>query len=128
MNPAPRAAETGLAALVARYLAAWNEPDPHTPSPPVEEIWTEDGSYDDPVSAAAGYPAIRARIAEVREQFPGMAFTVVGEIEAHHDVARVFWELGLPGAAPVLTGIDVLVLGGDGRIRAVHGFFDRMPS
>jgi hypothetical protein len=40
--------------LVSRYIAAWNEPDAGARRQAVAELWTEDGTYTDPLVAVAG--------------------------------------------------------------------------
>ena len=114
--------------LVGRYTRAWNETDPSARRSAVEEIWTGDGTYRDPRTTVVGHEAIDGWIAAVQERFPGFTFTVSGDVDAHHDVARIPWELGPAGGAAVLAGIDVAVLTADGRIRDVYGFFDTVPG
>jgi hypothetical protein len=41
---------------------------------------------------------------------------------------RFGWELGPKGQEALIAGSDVAVLDDDGRIRAVFGFLDRVPS
>ena len=68
-------------------------------------------------------------IAAAREQFPGFEFRLTGVVDGHHDIARFSWELvsAADGSAPV-AGSDVITLDGQGRIRAVLGFLDRVPA
>jgi len=42
--------------------------------------------------------------------------------------ARFTWELGPAGAEAPIAGFDVAVTGGDGRLRSVLGFLDRVPA
>jgi hypothetical protein len=39
------------------------------------ELWTEDGTYTNPLVAVAGHQAIEAVIGGAREMFPGHPFT-----------------------------------------------------
>lgn len=87
-----------------------------------------DGTYADPIEAVEGHDEVDARVAAVQEQFAGMSFNVIGEVDAHYHVARIRWELSPSGAAPAVAGIDVLVLAEDGRIRDVYGFFGLRPA
>jgi SnoaL-like protein len=108
--------------LVARYLASWNETDPSRRRAAITEVWTEDGSYVDPLASVAGLDAIDATIAAAQGMFPGHTFRLAGPVDAHHNIARFTWEL-TPGDAPEATvvGFDVAVISEDGRFRAVHG-------
>ncbi|MFE0630554.1 nuclear transport factor 2 family protein [Streptomyces sp. NPDC058864] len=119
-------------AAVARYFEAWNSSvDAEARAKAVAAAWVEDGTYTDPLAQVGGHEGIGALIAGVGERFPGFAFTQVGEVEGHHDVARFAWELGAAGAEPgtaPIAGSDVITLAEDGRIRSVSGFLDRLPA
>ena len=114
--------------IVERYLAAWNEKDSSKRRSLVEALWTQDGSYTDPLADAHGPAEIDGLIGAVQAQFPDFVFTLGGGVDAHHEQARFSWHLGPAGAPePVVIGFDVAVLDGD-RIRSVYGFLDRVPS
>ncbi|PNG21001.1 nuclear transport factor 2 family protein [Streptomyces cahuitamycinicus] len=114
---------------VARYFEAWNAEDPAARAKAVAAAWTEEGGYTDPLADVSGHEAIAAVIAAAREQFPGFEFRLAGGVDGHHDTARFSWELvsAADGSAPV-AGSDVITLDGQGRIRAVLGFLDRVPA
>ncbi|MER5469076.1 nuclear transport factor 2 family protein [Streptomyces sp. NPDC002935] len=114
---------------VTRYFEAWNAGGRDTLTKAVAAAWTADGSYTDPLADVRGHEQIAAVITAAHEQFPGFAFRLLGAIDGHHDTARFGWELfhTADGSAPV-AGFDVIVLDGEGRIRSVHGFLDRVPA
>ena len=114
--------------LVGRYIATWNERDPARRRAAIDEIWSEDASYIDPVAVAEGRDAINATIGAVQEQFPGLAFQLAGQVDAHHNLARFRWELAADGGEALVVGFDVAVLSEDGRLRNVHGFLDKVPA
>ncbi|WP_049569798.1 nuclear transport factor 2 family protein [Nonomuraea sp. SBT364] len=114
--------------LIARYIATWNETDPAARRAAIDELWSADGVYTDPMGVAAGTAAIDATIAAVQEQFPGFRFTLGGPVDAHHDIARFTWELAQDGAEALVVGFDVAVFTADGRIDRVHGFLDKVPT
>lgn len=113
--------------LIANYLRAWNETDPLRRRALVEEVYAEHAVYTDPLAQARGWEAIDTTIDAVQGMFPGHIFTLAGEVDAHHDVARFHWHLAAPGAdEPLVIGFDVAELD-EGRIRRVHGFLDKVP-
>lgn len=114
--------------LVERYLAIWNEQDPARRKSAIDELWTEDACYVDPLAVAEGRQAIDDTVAAAQHQFPGLTFRLGGPVDAHHNVARFTWELGPEGGEPIVVGFDVAVRSGDGRLSAVHGFLDKVPS
>lgn len=113
--------------LVERYLAAWNATDAAERRALIAATWTEDASYVDPVAQSTAHDGIDAMIAGVQARFPGMRFTRLGAVDAHHDRIRFAWSLAPEGAAPLVQGTDFGVLQ-DGRLRAVTGFFDLLPQ
>ena len=114
--------------VAARYLACWNETDPATRRKLIDEVWAGDASYVDPLAEVHGRDAIDATIAAVQAQFPGLVFSLVGPVDAHHRQARFTWGLGEEGAEPLVIGFDVAVTDGDNKIRSVLGFLDKVPS
>ncbi|WP_328557337.1 nuclear transport factor 2 family protein [Streptomyces sp. NBC_00358] len=114
---------------VTRYFEAWNAGGGDTLAKAVAAAWTADGRYTDPLADVRGHEQIAAVITAAHERFPGFTFRPLGEVDGHHDTARFGWELvdESDGSAPV-AGFDVIVLDGEGRIRSVHGFLDRVPA
>ena len=110
--------------LVASYLQTWNETDPAARRKAIDELWAPDGVYTDPMAVAAGRDQIDATIAGVQGQFPGLAFTLAGPVDTHHNTARFTWSLG----DELVVGFDVLVLDADGQISKVYGFLDKVPA
>jgi SnoaL-like domain len=115
--------------LADRYIATWNEPDTAARRAAVASLWADDGTYTDPLASVAGHDAIAALIAGAREQFPGFTFRLLGPVDSHHDIGRFAWEL-VPdaGGESVVEGSDVAVMDGDGRIKGVYGFLDKVPA
>ena len=122
---------TPIRDVVERYIALWNEPDADARSRAVAQLFTQEGTYTDPLAAAEGYEAIEAVITGAREQFPGHVFKLIGDIDAHHDIVRFGWELVPEGGGDeesVVVGFDVAVVAGDGCLRNVYGFLDKVPA
>jgi hypothetical protein len=113
---------------VQGYLAAWNEPGAEARRTRLAEVCTEEVRYVDPLAAVVGHEALDALIGAVQAQFPGLAFTLAGAVDAHHEQARFVWHLGRAGEEPLVVGFDVVELGADGRIRTVLGFLDKVPA
>lgn len=114
--------------LAERYIATWNETDPSARRALIDQIWSKDGRYVDPLAEVAGRDQIDAVIAGAQAQFAGMTFRLAGAVDAHHDQARFTWELGPDGAGAVVVGFDVAQRDADGRLALVLGFLDKAPS
>ena len=114
--------------LAERYIDSWNETDASKRQALLEQLWTDDARYVDPLGEATGREAIDATIAAVQDRFPGFGFRLAGPVDAHHDQGRFTWELGpADGEAPIV-GFDVAVTDGNGRLRTVLGFLDKVPT
>ncbi|WP_422740131.1 nuclear transport factor 2 family protein [Micromonospora sp. WMMD729] len=118
---------TSFDALAERYIAIWNETDPARRRTQIAEVWAPDARYVDPLTVAEGRDAIDATIAAVQGQFPGLTFRLAGPVDGHHDQVRFTWELGPDGVEAPVVGFDVAVLDGNGQVREVLGFLDRVP-
>ena len=113
--------------LIDTYLRSWNETDPLRRRTLIEDVYAEHATYTDPMVQARGWEAIDATIAAVQDMFPGHVFRLASDVDAHHDLVRVRWQLATPDAAePLVIGFDVAELD-EGRIRRVHGFLDKVP-
>jgi len=114
--------------IARRYIDSWNETDPGTRRAKVNQLYTEDARYIDPLAEAEGRDAIDATIAAVQQQFPGFVFRLAGPVDGHHNQARFGWELGPAGESAPIVGFDVAVTDTAGRIETVLGFLDKVPA
>jgi hypothetical protein len=113
-----------IATVVDNYIAAWNEADQERRRALVNETFTEDATYLDPLVAGDGADGIEAMIGGVQGAYPGHRFTLVSGPDAHHDRVRFTWQLvGEDG--PVATGIDFATVADDGRLQNVTGFLEQ---
>ncbi len=120
---------TSINETVIGYIATWNETDPERRRAVIARTWSDDGSYLDGHREGTGHAAIDAMIAAVQQRFPGYRFRLSSGIEAHHDRLRFSWTAGGTADAPLFFGgTDFAVLASDGRLRAVTGFTDAVPS
>ena len=112
--------------MVERYLAAWNEKDAERRRELVDALWTEDGSYTDPLADATGGP--RSTGSSARSSSSSLASCSRSAGRSTRTTTR----RGSPGtwaragAEPVVVGFDVAVLNGGGQIRSVYGFLDKV--
>ena len=114
--------------LAEQYIATWNETDTSARRALIDEVWSSDGRYIDPMAEVAGRDQIDAVIAAVQARFSGMTFRLAGTVDAHHDQARFTWELGPDGSDAIVVGFDVAQWDADGRLSLVLGFLDKVPS
>ena len=114
--------------MIDRYVAAWNEPDDDRRKALIDAALGADLWYRDPMLEADGREAFNAVLAAVRQQLPGHVLTRTSDVDAHHDVVRFRWALGVPGQPPTFAGIDVGKFDEDGKLHRIVGFADEQAS
>lgn len=119
---------TTLEETIDTHLAAYLERDPERRTALIEQVWASDGHLFDPPLAAQGHDAINEMFAAVQEMFADHTFRRTTGIDAHHGIARYGWELVDASGTIALAGMDVVVVGSDGRLSRVAGFFGDLPA
>jgi hypothetical protein len=114
--------------IARRYIASWNEVDATTRRQLVDDLWTEDARYIDPIMKAEGQDGIAALIGGVHAQFPEHRFALTGKVDGHGPYLRFSWSLGPNAGAVIARGTDFAVVASDGRIEQVTGFLDQIPG
>ncbi|KAA0892498.1 nuclear transport factor 2 family protein [Pusillimonas sp. ANT_WB101] len=114
--------------IATQYVRIWNESDPARRRILIEQTFTPQARYIDPLMQSAGHDALDAMIGAAQGQFSGLWFSVSGKADGHHDVVRFSWSLGAGDTEPVASGTDIAVVAADGRIDQLTGFLDKMPS
>jgi hypothetical protein len=111
--------------VIDHYIASFNEEDPHRRRALVDETFSTDARYLDPLVQGDGPEGIDAMIAGIRAAYPGTRFELAGAPDHHHDVVRFTWHLRPAGGGDALaTGLDFATLADDGRLRNVTGFLE----
>jgi hypothetical protein len=114
-----------LSNLIHRYIDAWNETDGSRRRELVADVWTDDGTYVDPLMSGAGHDSIATMIGLAQQQFPEHRFELSSGPDGHNDRVRFAWRLYGPGDdAPVAAGSDFGTVADDGRLRSVTGFLE----
>jgi hypothetical protein len=138
-------ADIDLKNFTDRYVAVWSEPDPERRRATVRELWSTDGvhvlqppqemrqaaeglGFDRVVLEARGHDELEVRVRRAYEEFiaPGtFVFRSRGDAERLHDVAKFRWEM-VPrdGGDVAAVGLEILVLGADGRIVSDYQFIE----
>jgi hypothetical protein len=113
--------------IVETYLAMWNEEDPEARAALIEQAWTPDCRYVDPLLEADSYASLSEMVATVHSHYPGQRFARTTGIDVHHDQVRFGWKLAGPDGTTA-EGLDVCELADDGRLRRITGFFGEIPA
>jgi hypothetical protein len=93
----------------------------------INAIYTEDCTFFETNVEIAGRNSLNAKVESLLKGVPGFVFRAAGRAEVNHDVGRLQWHLGPPGAPPVVTGMDIALFQ-KGRIRSLYTFVEQAPG
>jgi hypothetical protein len=116
------------AAVVAKYGAAWAEPDEGTRRRLLEEAWADDGVFRDPGATVEGREALVAHIGAFQQAMVGHSIAIASGVDAHGSHLRFAWKMVGPDGAEAMEGVDFGELDGDGRLKSIVGFFGPWPA
>ncbi|MGH9111347.1 MAG: nuclear transport factor 2 family protein [Acidimicrobiales bacterium] len=119
---------TDVTATVDAYLAGLTETDPARRMELIQQAWTEDARFVDPLFDVEGHEALAELTAGVVAQYPGHTFRRTSAVDMHHDLVRYGFEFVAPDGTVVVTGLDVATVAADGRLQAIAGFFGDLPA
>ncbi|MGW2744584.1 hypothetical protein [Streptomyces sp. NPDC001450] len=137
--------DTDIRRLTEKYVAVWNEPDAERRRTAIRDLWSDDAvhvlqppkalvqaaeglGFDRLVLEARGHEALELRVARAHEEFvaPGaFVFRSRDDADRLHDVVKFHWEMTPRDGGEVAgVGLEILVLGPDGRIVGDYQFIE----
>jgi hypothetical protein len=132
LEPTTQEVTMSTAANVERtidaYFAMWNEVDAARRNELIEQTWTSDAHYLDPMLEARGYEELSEMVARVHQQFPGHRFSRTSGIDGHNALIRFGWRLVSEDGEVAAAGLDVGVVADDGRLQRIAGFLGDLPA
>jgi hypothetical protein len=108
---------------VAAYADAWNETDAAVRAALLADAVDEAVVYRDPSVELAGVDALSDHIAATQGMLGGAQLSLTSAVDAHGPVMRYTWRIG-DAPTPLVSGLDMAVVGDDGRLVEIVGFFD----
>lgn len=117
-----------IATLLIRNLRdVFGENDPGRRRAAIDELYTEDCVFYDPMKGAyRGRDEIDRVAGQIKATHPEFRYQPTAEPEEVGDGGRVPWISGRPGEVPAYAGTD-FIIARDGRIAAIYLFFDKRP-
>lgn len=117
---------TDVPATFARYLAAWNEPDPERVGEVLAPAVSPDVLFVDPANTVEGVGPLAAHIREARVAMPTAEYRLVSGIDGHNRRYRYLWQVWNEGSL-VIPGMDAVTVDAEGRLERIDGFFGDFP-
>jgi hypothetical protein len=116
-----------ISTLLTRNLDdAFGENDAARRRAAIDEIFTEDGVFYEPRGVYRGRDEIERVTGAIRAAHLDFRYQPIATPEELGDGGRIRWVSGRPGEAPAYAGTD-FIIARDGRIAAVHLFFEKLP-
>ena len=112
-----------LIAIVEQHLAIWNEKDAAKRSTLAGKVYAENIEMVDRHFTANGYESINEFINKLQKENPSARFTHIKSINAHHNIARLFWQFGPKEKPDAVTGMDLFVIE-NGKVQKLYVFVD----
>ena len=120
---------TTLEATIDTYLEAYLEPDAERRARLIEQVWAPDGHLFDPPLDARATTAINEMFVDrAGACSPGTRSGARAASTPTTASPATAWELVAGDGAVALAGMDVAVVGQDGRLTRVAGFFGDLPA
>jgi len=121
MSPTTEFDSTGIdsTAIVARYLAVWNEPDAVARRAAIADIWLPEATEFVHEVQFRGHEELEARVIRAHQAFVADGkYTVAGagDVTCHGDIVTFTAQLVTPGGEVDWESRVFLLLGPDGRI------------
>jgi hypothetical protein len=131
LNPHRRRKQTIMSNakdIAQRYIHIWNETDPAARRAQVAALWIEDGTHYVRLREVRGHADLETRVStshqtNVTER--NYKFELAGGLEQLRDMVKFNWRMVPNGSGAVAaTGLIVLLLADDGRVRIDYQFID----
>ena len=120
-----------LEALVDRYLALWQDPDPQARRAAIAEVFSEDIAHFTETREVHGLEEMADRVTDSYRAWvePGKyVFRSAKNATGHHGAVRFNWEMVPIGGGDVAAvGFDFVLLNEEGRICLDYQFVDSQP-
>jgi hypothetical protein len=118
---------TDIKEFADRYVNVWNEPDGERRRETIRALWQHDARHLARTLEAEGHAGIETRVRTAYEKWvkeKGNVFRL-RDLDGHHDTIKLRWEMLPAGGGEVISiGLDLLMLGADGRISRGYQFIE----
>ena len=114
-------------ALIERYIAAWNEPEPGRRGTAALQLWAPDGALVNARQEYRGHEAVQQAISRSYARFiaHGYRYRARSGSSNHHDGICVLWEMLDPSGGLTSSGVNFLLLDSERRIQLDYQFVER---
>jgi hypothetical protein len=112
-----------IAQVAAEHLAIWNTAATEERNRAIASTYSNDVFVGEADAVYRGHQGVAQAIDALHAGVPGTQLELSGAIQTAQALSTYAWTLAPAGAAPVMTGRDVIAVR-DGVIESVHVFID----
>lgn len=112
-----------IQSLVEQHLNIWNERDKSKRSDLLKQVYADNVEMVDVHFVAVGHTAINGFVESLQEKNPAFRFSHVRPVTTHHNIARLYWQVGSPEKPDAVTGMDLFVFE-NGKVARLYVFVD----
>jgi hypothetical protein len=112
---------TTIISQVEEHLKIWNEKDLNKRIQLMKNTYNNDIEMIDRHFVANGWDQINGFVNKLQSENPDAHFKPQKPIEAHHNVARLFWQFGTKENPSLVTGMDLFVFE-NGKVQKLYVF------
>lgn len=127
-NVVSDAQHSNAASIADAWFHTWAEPDVSKRRQQMSDIASADVRFRDRYSLNDGADDLLAHITATQHFMPGMRMTRSGNVRHCQGTMLADWIASGPDGKPMMTGVNVFVLNGDGKISSVTGLVTPPPQ
>jgi hypothetical protein len=112
-----------IKAIIEKHLNLWNERDKNKRKKILNDIYAPDIEMVDRHFVARGRDQIDAFIADLQKKSPDFRFSHAKPVDTHHNIARMYWQVGNAAHPAAVTGMDFFVVE-NGKVKKLYVFVE----
>lgn len=116
-------AATQVQAIIEKHLILWNEQDKSKRKKIMTEIYAPDIEMVDRHFVAKGREQVDSFITGLQKKSPDFRFSHSKPIDTHHNIARMYWQVGNAAHPAAVNGMDFFVLE-NGKVKKLYVFVE----
>lgn len=106
--------------LIKQHLAIWNEKNLSKRNVLMNQVYAPNIEMVDRHFVATGYNEINEFVNSLQQKNPDYKFRTI-KLETHHNIARLFWQVGSTTRPNAVSGMDLFVIQ-NGKIQQLYVF------
>ena len=117
-----------MAGIIDTYFDAWNATDDAERRSLIKRCLTSDVELIDENGRSNGHDGLGVLMAKFHQAVPGGRIVKTSGFDELEGITRYSWDVVDAGGNTALGGLDVVEVGGDGRLQRIIMFHGPLPA